>query len=314
MIFNPTKSLGALALVLALGACETGTSPAGAGGVGIMAHLNASGIETTKLIVEGNESNIVLSNEPQIEAALAAFGGTGGATNLGAMIQQIRLSNMMPNVDVPGLTGLGGIFGNAFLDLSRQTLHGGGNGHFNPAKRVVVSLSGRILDYSYDDSTGSGMIEAITYVTHRVVPASGQLTPAHTDAYKFKVRVDPGGYTVVPHSNNRDDPFPNTLAFSEPLKDRVESLGFRHKLWATGTSIVVEEVRLDQNYNPNLPHTPNWLDLSNIPKYARLFQTSDNSCIDMMFVDFPPATFGELEAPPFSCLGRCADPLLINTR
>ncbi|MDH3667697.1 MAG: hypothetical protein OEN23_12275 [Paracoccaceae bacterium] len=305
MITGKSKCLLALALSLTIAACTSGAEvPV------MMMQSPSNGIESNELVVDGNRGTIALSNIGAIRKTLSEYSSVAGHGSLGHRIQHIRTANLDSAESVPGLTGLGGVLGHAFLDLTEQGLQGN---NFNGQARVVVSMSGQILDYEYDSSDGSGLIEAVTYISRSVVTPGLGVPPARVTAYKYKVEVDPGGFTVVPHSNNRDDPFPGTLAFSPEMLDRVESLGFMYKLWANGTAIGVTDVWRDDNFQWGSPANFTLLDPSD-PEYARLYQTDADSCIDMMFVDQPPATYADLQGPPFYCLGRCADPLLINTR
>jgi hypothetical protein len=271
---------------------------------------NASGIEPTKLMLKGNESNVVLSNQGKLRSVLKDFGGNTNPGNLKALIQQIRASNEIGGVDVPGLTGLGGGYGHAFLDLAGEALD-------NQGARVVVSLSGQILDYEFtttiDDDTGVGRLEVVTYITSRVVPSGMGVPPAKTDAYRWKIHVIDDGFTVVHRDDGASDgPFPGTIPFNQEMKDRIDSLGFTRKLWVKGEKIVIDEIWLDKNYDAT---NPDFVQLSSTdPKYAKLFVSDENSCIDMMFVGQPPEEFDDLLAPPFYCLGRCENPWIINTK
>lgn len=313
MISNPIKFLGTLALLLSMAACTAD------GGFARMAatHPDPRGIETTKLMLTGNESNVVLSNTGQLRQVLADFGGNTNPANLKSMIQQIRASNEISGIDIPGLTGLGGGYGHAFLDLAGDAILG--NGHFNQGARVVVTISGQILDYEFNrtinNDTGNGRLEVVTYITRRVVPAGAGMPSAKTDAYKWKIRVIDDGFTVV-HRNDADPdgPFPGTIPFSSEMKDRVNSLGFVRKLWAKGEKIVVDEVKFVKDYTPGTDWTSVPPLDPGMTKYARLYESDANSCIDMMFAGEPPATMADLQGPPFYCLGRCAHPWIVNTR
>jgi hypothetical protein len=91
------------------------------------------------------------------------------------------------------------------------------------------------------------------------------------------------------------------------MKARIDARGYMYKLWATGTDIEIDEVARKAGNSPNFVTLP-----SSNPNYAKLYEEIDDNCIDMLFVAYPPATLGSL-GPPFYCLGRCQDPLIINT-
>ena len=275
------------------------------------AQQDPRGIETTSLMLLGKAADVALASDSELRNTLKAFGGNTNPSNLGALVREIRNANQASGGSVPGMTGLGGGYGHAFLDLAEQALDG--NGGFDRGKRVTVSLSGQIQDYAFDSAAGSGRLEVITYIASTVVPAGGGTPTTKTEAYKWKVRVDAGGFSVVQRNDSAPDgPFPGTLEFSPAMKQRIQSLGFTRKLWAKGSKIVVEKVWRDANYRPA---NPNFQELrSSNPRYARLYQSGPESCIDMMFVGEPPADMSGLQAPPFYCLGRCDHPLIINTR
>ncbi len=305
MILRPFRHLAALVLPLAIAACASDANERQIG----TANSPFTAITPTKLVVDGSPGTIALSNIGAITQTLSAFSDASREGRLGDRVQAIRQANLDPSKRVPGLTGLGGILGHAFLDLAEQGLQKDRN--FDGGARVIVSLSGQILEYEFDESDGSGLIEAVTYITRSVVTPGLGVPPSRTVAYKYRVEVDPKGFTVVPHSGNRNDPFPGTIGFSPETLHRIESLGFRHKLWAKGTAIRVTDVWLDDTFSWG--SAPNFVRLSETdPRYARLYQTDSESCIDMMFVRKPPAMLGGM-GPPFYCLGRCGSPLLINT-
>ncbi len=275
------------------------------------AKVDPKGTTSTRLMMQGDDNNDVLASSVALRDVLAAYGGNNNPNNLGQLISEIKSSNDNSSASVPGMTGLGGGYGRVFLELAEEALRG--NGQFDNGKRVVTSFSGQIQDYQYNSGDGSGRLEVMTFITSRVVPAGAGLPPPKIEAYKWKIRIDPGGFTVVPKGSDPNNPFPGTLEFSDAMKDRVNSLGFQYKLWAKGTKIVVEEVSLDRNYKPL--KKPNFKVLrASDPKYTKLYQSDAASCIDMMFVEQPPAQMADLKGPPFYCLGRCDHPKIINTR
>lgn len=330
MITNLTKSLAAVALLGSLAACQTMDTTADETPI-TMRVANPHGIESTKHMLWNNqgsmkpsEGNIALSNTGTLRKAILAYGGiTNPGGNLGSLINQVEAANLASGGNVPGLTGLGGIVGHGFLKLAKEATLG--NGNYNHGARVVTSVSGQIIDYEFIQQpgldVGEGMIEAITYVTHSLVTPSGQVPQSETVAYKFKVSVGSGGFTVIRHSGNDSNPFPipagssTSIGFLPETLTRIKSLGFQYKLWAAGTTIQVTEFAVDEDYDWNGPPVFETINSSHADweKYRRLFETDDKSCIDMMFVDYPPRELNDL-SPPFYCLGRCENPLLINTR
>ncbi len=274
-----------------------------------------SKITQQKLLFKGDawpapvEGNIALSDENDLRNTLELYGDFPGAVSLGDLISQIRSANANPADQAPGTTGLGGALGYGFLDAAGAALTGSGN--FNTARQVSLAISGQITDYEFveDGNTGrgNGRIEAITYLTWTTVPNGNGRFTTRTEAYRWKIRVINNGFSIVPKGTDPNGPFPGTLAFTPEMVSRIDALGFMFKLWAEGTDIKIDEVARKAGNSPNFTVLPE----SN-PNYAKLYAEIDENCIDMLFVDRPPPTLGEME-PPLYCLGRCQGPLIVNT-
>lgn len=274
--------------------------------------------EDMELKLGGQKAQNVVSSMRSLREVLEGYGGTYRGGTVRDLIDQNRDSNYL-GLDVPALSGLGGMFGHAFLDVADDARirnpRERNYGKFMRNRLQEVSVSGQLVAYEFVEGStpgrGNGSIEAITYIERRVQPV-GQGTPqTRTEAYWWKISVINQGFEVHEHSNDPDDPFPGTLPFDQETKDRIENRGFEFKLWATGGDIVVDEILVDHNYDPN---NPNFVALNpNNPNYADLFQSDPASCIDMMFVDYPPETLPDGAEPPFYCLGRCQHPYIINT-
>lgn len=318
MISTTIRMLGSLAGLALLAVCGTpheaeaqGQAPPASApleaAAGQPAALRANDIVPSRLIVAGMPATAALESEKALNKALGALGAPVGSppANLRAKINQLR------NANLKGNKSIGGIFSDAFLDAAADALSGN---NFAGNKRVITFMSGQITDYNREND-GSGYIESTTFITRVVVPKGAGAPPIRTTAFRYRVEVAPGGFSIISRDDNASDgPFPGTLAFSPEMKARVALLGFNKKLWAKGTAIDVTSVAVDRNYNPA---APNFVAL---PSNHPIYQTDAESCIDMMF-NIPsgndedvPKTFAELQAPPFYCLGRCANPLLINTR
>ncbi len=322
--------------LLVLAACETppepGMEPEGMDAVNAEFLVHPwQGVRDTRLVVQGAPANDVLNRRGAsgLNSALERFGGTERSGKLFDRVSQIRDSNEISSIDVPGLTGVGGIFGHAFVEAAarkhiRNINRGAGVwGRFDPLSSVEMNLAGQIVDYHHNDGDGSGRIESITYIEYAYTPPGGGAPVEWTDAYRYKVVIDPGGFEVVPRCDvnppqctpGDTDPFPGTIGFDSQTLQRIwdPTDGFRYKLWANGTEIRVTEVKRVANYTGGV----DWSTVPALPNagpYARLYETDADSCVDMMFQNEPPETLPDDAAPPFYCLGRCADPLLINTR
>lgn len=248
--------------------------------------------------------NSVLSNEADLRSALDnLFPVASNIDNLRERIEFIRGEKSGADRErFELLNGLGGIFAQAFLNAAEATLDD--SGAFDPRKRVYEFVYGQIDEYEYDKEAGSGRIVDTTYFTTVTVPLGIGPILSETESYRWTVSVEDGGFTVVPKSNaDPDDPFPGTLEFDQAMLDRIELLGFEYKLWAKGTAIAIELIEIKGEGDPDYVAVP-----ASDPRYM----TTAENCIDMLFVNFPPAILGELR-PPLYCLGRCENPMLINT-
>jgi len=309
--------LGALSLLLSSCAVQqAGTGQSGQQMTPATAAANAYAIAPTSLMLSKNMSanppkgsNIVLASEAELRGVLEGYGVvTIPNPPIGALIASIRAANMNPQSQVPGMTGLGGVFGHAFLEMASEAALLGGP--FQQGSRVVTSVYGQINEngYVFNRAAGSGSLTVTTYFTRTVVPVGQGAPPPKTEAYRWQVRVDAGGFTVVPKGTDPANPFPGTLPFSPEMIQRIDSYGFTHKLWAKGTAIHVERVWYKAPNSTSFDEV-----FATQPKYAKLFLTDAQSCIDMLFVGEPPETYAELKGPPVYCLGRCDQPFIVNT-
>ncbi len=268
------------------------------------------GITPTRMIINGQGANIAIANTSLLKQALEDFKPERSPSSpvdpdLGELVEEIEAANESDTRKVPGLTGIGGVMGHAFLDAARDALL---SGNYDRQRRVEIALHGQIEDYSFNETDGSGSITSVTYIERTVIPSGSGRPKTRTQAYKWEIEIEAGGFTVVEKGTDPHAPFPGTMQFSDDMKRRIDSLGFQYKLWATGTKINVTKVSFKANAN-----NPNWRELKKSnPKYAKLYARDANNCIDMLFVDRPPAALDGM-GPPFYCLGRCANPLIVNT-
>ncbi len=248
--------------------------------------------------------NSVLSNEADLRSALDnLFPVASNIDNLRERIEFIRGAKSGADRErFELLNGLGGIIAHAFLNAAEATLDEGGR--FDPSKRVFEFVYGQIDEYAFNERAGTGRIVDTTYFTTVTVPLGIGPIISETESYRWTISVEEGGFSVVPKSSaDPDDPFPGTLDFDEAMLDRIELLGFEYKLWAKGTAIAIDLIEFKGEGDPNYVAVP-----ASDSRYRR---TAEN-CIDMLFVNRPPAILGELR-PPLYCLGRCENPMLINT-
>lgn len=250
------------------------------------------------------ELNAVLASEETLRQALdTLFPEAANIDNLGERIDAIREDKTGDNrrrFDV--LRGLGGLYAHEFLNSAELTLDE--RGVYDPGKRVYEWSYGRTEEFEFDSAVGSGRILNFTYFTRVVVPLGIGPIVSTTDSYRWNIAVDPGGFTVVEKDeSDPQDPFPGTLDFSPAMVNRVNALGFQYKLWAQGRPIDIVEIAFKPDGAADYTPVP-----TSDPRYDR----TDENCVDMMFVNFPPPVLGTLQ-PPLYCLGRCENPKLINT-
>jgi hypothetical protein len=56
-----------------------------------------------------------------------------------------------------------------------------------------------------------------------------------------------------------------------------------------------------------------WVDWTNNPSYAHLFNPDAQACVDLFFETSTPPTILPDTARPNYCLGRCSDPPIANS-
>ncbi|WP_169542876.1 hypothetical protein [Sneathiella aquimaris] len=274
--------------------------------------------------------NKALSSEENLVEALKIFNSIKkGDDKAGYSLTQ--LWNEVTTQNVPRTqNGIGGVPSYAFLSAAGKALllttDPGGPVKFNNSVRVRLSMSGQILNYKFDKMTGSGVLIAATYLTTTVTPVVTMTNPfsnspkpepvmgqasVEAEAFIWKVRVKPGGFTIV-NKWRDDDPFPGTIPFTREMVARSNALGHNYKLWAKGKKIRIKDVWHAEMLNGNW----NWERVDNSSSstspYKHLYTSSDDNCIDMLFQGYPPADLADM-APPLYCLGRCTNPLIVNT-
>jgi hypothetical protein len=252
------------------------------------------GYEEWALMVKGVPIEQLVEEPGALRQAVIELVGTDNTDEIDKFISVVR--SRSGNVeDVPAnLTGIGAFPGLQLLEAYFASVNE------LPERRKV---SGKIGDYFFNDADKSGHLSVNTKVEYFDTAASyASKTPDRVQRYHWHIEVLPETYEVRPHSGKRDDPFPGTLAFAEPMLTNIEQRGLDHKLWATGTGIDVRQV-----YEVFSDGSITLL-ADGHPYYSE----TAASCIDMLFRGYPPAI--DLPAQPAYCLGRCAQPEVVNTR
>lgn len=267
--------------------------------------------ERTKLLVFGmQDSDARMANEATLEATLGVFDvPRRPRQNLRAWINAIERS------DSRLLKGLGGLAGHTVLDIANRTLDAGDIFADRPGVEtwgvIEKSVDGQ-NGYYWDgvEDGGSGWLWVTMYTT-TTLGASDQ---RRTTALRYKVEVT-GGFRVddkdVDTPGNVFGDFASGGGFAV---NSVTASGFNWKLWAVGNSIRVTKLYRNNNVEAN---PDNFVEIQpNNPKYQHIFDPDPSACIDMMFadVDGVPQTLPDNAKPPYYCLGRCANPPIINTK
>jgi len=324
------------ALIVLLTACATGPTdtkgkpPAEFGHKDHIPHLltthKSKAVTPMKFMVEGKDFDVLLETKESLENGIKKFAKEYGSfSNLGDLIQKMRAKNESSSNDdkALGFTGFGGALGHEALTIiDAEAVEPGDT--YNTERNVVVSLEGKIIHYKFtpdptNPTRGNAELTVITAVSSRKYLPNGMISPnAKRVGYKWQLEVINNGFDVIGHSGNDDDPFQNTMEFSQAMKDRVKSLNFKIKLWAKGTNIIVHNVWRRESFNWNAANNNSWwgnaLD-EDSDEWGRLYEQTAESCIDIMFAsDNPPVDLSGLGAPPYYCLGRCANPAIVNSR
>jgi hypothetical protein len=245
--------------------------------------VQEEGFETWVTMVDGAPIDEVLRDTRRAERIVGALVGNSDRQFVSELLERLRQGVAFP-VDVRGVpSALGGIAGFAVVSFLEAYAAGA---------MVGPTISGKIKDYVFDESDLSGHLAVDTRV---YLPWKNT-----SDRFHWDIEVRPGTYQVIEHSSNRNDPFPNTVAFDQDKLAEIAGLGLDHKLFAQGPGIRVRHVYkiLDEGSIQRLPN--------NHPFYA----STVDSCIDLMFAGEPPAIY--LPPQPGYCLGRCAQPAVVN--
>jgi hypothetical protein len=242
------------------------------------------GFETWVTMVDGAPIDEVLRDTGRAERIVGALVGNSDRQFVSELLERLRQGVAFP-VDVRGVpSALGGIAGFAVVSFLEAYAAGA---------MVGPTISGKIKDYVFDEKDLSGHLAVDTRV---YLPWKNT-----SDRFHWDIEVRPGTYQVIEHSGDPNDPFPNTVAFDQFKLDDIADRGLDHKLFAQGPGIRVRHVYkiLDDGSIQRLPN--------NHPYYASTL----DSCIDLMFAGKPPAIY--LPPQRSYCLGRCAQPAVVNS-
>jgi len=283
----------------------------------------------TKITIgsSAKSANETLQEEENLEQVLSDYGAVGA--NLKQKIENLQ------NANGNATKGLGGIYGHIFLEDAKKRLKGP---NWNSKVSVAQDVRGQITNFYRDEITKAGLFHVTTLVTTTLITPGNPSNPPTIgkDAYHWQVEVASEGFQIHknchkfmsemcdPNDPTDKQPFWKTeMELSDDMLNEVVGRNFHYKLWAKGDVIEVKNV---YKYNKNIPGTTipvdpsiepdDWdrLDDSDGSPYSGLYAESPESCIDMMTVGIPPTSMSNLPPLPFYCLGRCEQPMIVNSR
>lgn len=245
------------------------------------------------LVVKGVPIQRLVEDPEELRKAVVELVGTDDRGQISEWVSAVRSRAGNAEGVHANLTGLAGFSAVQLLEAYLASFT-----ELDAQRKV----SGKIVDYIFDDAEKAGHLAVNTKVEYFDTSESyASQVPDRVKRYHWDIEVTDGTYQVIPHSGNRNDPFPGTLALVEPTLTAVEDRGLDHKLWAKGTGIVVRhvyEVFSDGS-------------ITRLPDTHPFYPSTAASCIDMMFAGPPPAIY--LPPQPAYCLGRCDHPEVVNT-
>jgi hypothetical protein len=282
-----------VATIFGLTACAQVERQEGAAPARIAEAEPEADFEEWALVVKGVPIQRLVEDRERLREAVIELVDTDNQGQISEWVAVVR-SRDGNAADVPlNLRGLAGFSAVQLLESYVATFSG-----LDAQRRV----SGKIVDYIFDDAEKAGHLAVNTKIEYFDTSESyASEVPDDVKRYHWDIEVTKGTYLVVPHSGDRNDPFPGTLALVEPTLTNIETRELDHKLWAKGTGIVVRhvyEVFSDGS-------------IARLPDTHPFYMSTEASCIDMMFKGYPPAI--RLPVQRFYCLGRCDHPEVVNT-
>ena len=276
--------------------------------------------ETVKLrlLFDGVEAEEATKTRAGLRNVLSRFGVTDPGGNDEAWVNKIRRESGAWEATSQKFKSLGGMAGIQITELAHATLLNGSRNH--GGRRAGLLSYGQIEDFSYDSSTKSGSLKVIQVYSRGL----GRRNNSRQYALRFHVSVAADGFHVDTKdlSKNPANVFPNAALATGIVIDAQTASQFNYKLYARGTKISVTRIDWDRDFDLATPAWKQVLptadplvpgNIRNDPVWAQIMLPDADACIDMMFAGPPPSSLPNGARPPFYCLGRCANPPIINT-
>ena len=280
-----------------------------------------------RTIVAGRPAVMAFGSEDRFRATMEALGEScPDNVRPGKCLADLRKQNgnkgsaKLKNVGggpgravVGSKDGLGGNFqGIADMALNPNGTYRGVPENYRVQGQIMETCEDGSSGYSLTDPDNDGLWTLSLCVTTYTTVERGVSGKEKTTALQMRVLVDDAARIEMKNMADPADVFPNASAATGITLDSITAAGFNYKLYASGSSISIVDVWVDRNYDEN---DPGFISVArDVPAFEYLYETSVDSCIDMMFASHPPSTLPPGTPPPFYCLGRCkAYPSLINT-
>jgi hypothetical protein len=266
---------------------------------------------TVPLDAEGLPTEPLPQAQQQVPVTERVIDGLGiqlDETELVALLQRLHEEPLGVYGDVPvQLQGIAGLTTVLFLQKVYPP----------DAEEPIANkvISGRIRDYIFVEATGRGHLAVDTCIDVL------DFVPVGEDRREFlhwDIDIAPGGFSAGVRKEPDDPdsladyaaPFPGISlalpAFTvDPTDPRsVSRRGLDHKLHARGeTAIDVTDIHYRRLADP---------ELERFDDSHPWYESTPASCVDLFTEGPPPGTFGELVSADY-CLGRCEQPMIVNS-
>lgn len=318
MDFSLARRIGAVAFVLALGACAQIESKMA--DVGLATTASPFAEVDMKLKIAGANLDDDVKSRDRLNGMLNRLGAPGASTPKGRINALLRNPNKQ-------LKGAGGIQARTAAAAAAVALNAQGRfqGGF-----TSYSVKGQIQS-AVGNESGFHFVpgEPMHIWVQMITTASRTTGPDPVSfgrAEMFRVAVPAGAMHIEQKTGPDNNVFPIFGAVAFPINAQMADV-FNYKLWAMGTDVRITDYWIDRNYNS--ASGPNYTEkytASNAPaELQSIFEADPDACFDMMFElnpgldvsDGGALNNGNLPStaePPYYCLGRCANPPIVNTR
>ncbi|MDT8344869.1 MAG: hypothetical protein RQ752_10620 [Thermohalobaculum sp.] len=319
MLCRPWRQIGAVALVLGLAACAAlEDSP--------IAELRSPYDQQPMSLRFASGPDATKKGERPGKVPGKAFDRGQAITDILDNLKAPSAGKLKTRIDkllaTPGLSkkmdGLGGIQARAVLEVAKLTL--GPNGNFGgKLDGEAVDVLGKIESFYY--KPGEPM-----HVTVQMITSASGVGGTYKRAEKYRVEIPAGAMHLEQRTGPDDNMFPIFGSTAFPVAKQPDRV-FDWKLWAAGEDVRVTDYWWTDGFTNDVPVYPDDQKYTQSTAPANLksiFEADPDACFDMMFEKNPgdqsqngALVNGELppgSAPPYYCLGRCANPPIVNTR